>query len=99
MSYKIRRLTQAKEIRLSGKLVMSKEQWELRGGVFRGTVSAAARACYYTVRGCERLGMPVTEDELNRCNDFAIFQGCYMEFCIDRKRPCLPVFYRNVQAD
>lgn len=98
MSYEIRLRTQEKEIRLSGSLVMTKEQWEERGGIYRGSIGTAARTGFYTVRACERLGFPVSDEEFKTCNDFAMFVDCYMKFCIERKRPCLPVFYRNVQA-
>lgn len=98
MGCKIRRRTEAKEIRLSGNLAMTKEQWEQRGGIYRGSIGTAARTGYYTVRGCERLGFPVSDEEFKTCNDFAMFVDCYVEFCINGKRPCLPVFYRNVQA-
>lgn len=96
--YKIRRLTQAKEIRMSRNLVLTKEEWEERGGIYRGSIGTAAHTGFYTVRACERLGFPVSDEEFKTCNDFAMFVDCYMEFCIGRKRPCLPVFFRGVQA-
>ena len=93
----IRRKTEEKELRLSGELVMTKEQWLARGGIYRGTLTQAAKDGYYTVRKCEKLKQPVTDNEFKNCNDFAIFQGCYMDYCIGRKRPCLPVFYRVIK--
>ena len=96
----IRHRTCAKEIRLSGELVMTKADWLARGGVYHGTLRAAASEGYYTVRSCEKIGQPVTADEFANCKDFAMFQGCYTENAIYDKNfilqcPCLPVFYRG----
>lgn len=99
----IKHRTQEKEIRLSGELVMTKEQWEKRGGVYRGSLGTAAKSGWYTIRSCELMGEPITEDELKNCNDFAMFKDCYQDYCIrvdngtfrgKYVRPCLPVFYR-----
>ena len=98
MSYKVAWRTNKKEIEMSGDLVLTKDQWEQRGGIYRGSLGTAARTGFYTVRACVKLGFPVSDEEFKTCNDFAMFVDCYMEFCIGRKRPCLPVFYRNVQA-
>ena len=96
----IRHRTQAKEIRLSGKLVMTKSAWLALGGIYRGTVGQAAQKGYYTVRGCEKLGKPVSAEELENCKDFALFKDCYTKYMIYDsdfilRCPCLPVFYRG----
>ena len=95
----IRHRTQEKEIRLSGELVMTKEAWEQRGAVYHGSLGHAAKECWYTVRNCEIMGVPVTDEELQSCKDFAMFKDCYAEnlLVIDDKNrvPCLPVFYRD----
>lgn len=94
----IRRRTQEKELRLSGELVMTKEEWVERGGTYRGTLGQAAQLGFYTIRACEKLGQPVTETEKVNCKDFAMYSNCYMEYCIGHKRPCLPVFFREKEA-
>lgn len=94
----IRERTEAKELRLAGDLAMTRSQWVLRGGIYRGTISEAAQAGYYTIRACENMGKPVSEEERRAAKDFAMFKSCYAHHCIkvgDKKvRPCLPVFYR-----
>lgn len=95
----IRHRTERKELRLSGELVMTRTAWEQRGGVYRGSLGPAAKAGWYTVRECARMGVPVTETEFNNCKDFAMFKDCYTDYCLEengkRVRPCLPVFYRE----
>ena len=59
----IRERTEAKELRLAGCQVMTYSQWILRGGVYRGTIGEAAKAGYHTIRACENMGRPVTEEE------------------------------------
>lgn len=87
----IRHRTQEKEIRLSRELAMSREAWEQRGGIYHGWTGAAAKEGWYTVRNCELMGLPVTDEEFQSCKDFAYFGDSYMEY----GRPCLPVFYRD----
>lgn len=91
----IKHRTQEKEIRLSGELVMTKLAWEQRGGIYHGSLGTAAKSGWYTVRVCALKGVPVTEEEFKNCKDFAMFKDCYMENCINRRRPCLPAFYRG----
>lgn len=96
----IRHRTQEKEIRLSGELVMTREAWEQHGAVYHGSLGTAAKEGWYTVRNCELMGVPVTEDELQSCKDFAMFKDCYDEHCLKNSagkkvRPCLPVFRRS----
>lgn len=95
----IRHRTQDKEIRLSGDLVMTKDEWEQRGGTYHGSLGNAAKEGWYTVRNCERMGLPVTETEFQSCEDFAMYKDCYAEnyIVVDRKQkvPCLPVFFRD----
>ena len=95
----IRHRTQEKEIRLSGELVMTKEAWEQRGGFYHDSLDNAAKEGWYTVRNCELIGLPVSDEEFQNCKDFAMFKDCYAEnlIVIDGKNraPCLPVFYRD----
>ncbi len=95
----IRHRTQEKEIRLSGSLVLAKEAWEQRGGKYHGSLREAAQDGYFTVRTCELMGLSVTDEEFNACNDFAMFKDSYAEnfIVVDGKSrvPCLPVFYRD----
>lgn len=96
----IRHRTQEKEIRLSGKLVMTKEAWEQGGGVYHGSLGNAAKESWFTVRSCELMGIPVTAEEFKNCKDFAMYKDCYDEHCLKdnsgkKVRPCLPVFFRN----
>ncbi|MGN0817708.1 MAG: hypothetical protein ACI4L9_01950, partial [Candidatus Coproplasma sp.] len=83
-----------------------REEWEKRGGVYHGSLGTAAKNNWFTVRSCELMGLPVTEEELKNCKDFAMYKDCYVDFCISigngkRVRPCLPVFYRQqaIQSD
>ena len=46
------------------------------------------------------MGLPVTDEELQNCKDFAMYKDCYDEHCLKdstgkKVRPCLPVFYRD----
>lgn len=94
----IRRRTEAKELRMSGNLVLSRQDWLARGGVYRGSLGEAAKIGYYTVRVCEKLGQPVTAEEMQTVENFAEFKTCYSDFCIEQNgkkvRPNLPVFFR-----
>lgn len=96
----IRHRTEAKELRMAGNLVMSKEEWLERGGSCRGTLGQAHKSSWLTPRGCERVGQPVTKEEMANAKDFCIYADCYMEHCLVRDgrnvRPCLPVFFREV---
>lgn len=95
----IRHRTEAKVLRMSEPFVMSKKEWLEKGGVYRGAISAAAKENYFTAWKCEQLKQPVTADELAQAKDFAMFRGCYMEHILsDGTRPCIPVFYREVQS-
>ena len=97
----IRERTEDKELLLSGNLVMTKEAWEQRGGIYHGWLGHAARKeSFFTVRECERMGFPVSDEEFKNCKDFAMFGDCYAYNCIEvgkgkKVRPCLPVFYRD----
>lgn len=98
----IRHRTQAKEIRLSGNLCMSRTAWEQRGGIYRGSLGTAAKSGWYTVRSCELMQQPVTAEEFAACKNFAMYKDCYDEYCIKENskkvRPCLPVFYREKEG-
>lgn len=91
--------TEAKELRMAGDLVMSKDEWLERGGQCRGTLGQAHKAGWLTPRSCERIGQPVTPEELANAKDFCIYAACHMESCLVRNghnvRPCLPVFFRD----
>ena len=96
----IKHRTQAKEIRLSGKLVMTKAAWLALGGIYQGTIGQASQKGYYTVRMCEKLGKPVSNEEMQNCKNFALFQDCYTQYMIYDSEfvlrcPCLPVFLRQ----
>lgn len=95
----IKERLQAKEFRLSGNLVMTKDEWLKRGATYRGTLGQAAKLGFYTIRACEKIGQPVTETERANCKDFALYADCYMYYCIDGKRPCLPVFFREIKVN
>lgn len=96
----IRHRMQEKEIRLSGKLVKTREFWEQCGAVYHGSLGTAAKEGWYTVRNCELMGVPVSNEEFQSCKDFAMYKDCYDEYCLKdsigkKVRPCLPVFYRS----
>ena len=95
----IRHRTQDKEIRLSGNLVLTKDEWTQRGGVYHDSLANAAKEGWYTVRNCELMGLPITDEEFKNCKDFAMFKDCYAEnlIVVDGKQrmPCLPVFFRD----
>ena len=78
---------------------MTKEAWEQCGGVYHDSLGNAAKEGWYTVRNCELMGLPVSDEEFQNCKDFAMFKDCYAEnlIVIDGKNrtPCLPVFYRD----
>ena len=73
----IRHRTQEKEIRLSGELVMTRETWEQRGAVYHGSIGNAAKESWFTVRNCELMGVPITDEEFQSCKDFAMYKDCY----------------------
>ena len=72
----IRHRAQEKEIRLSGALVMPREAWEQRGAIYHGSIGNAAKESWFTVRNCELMGVPVTDEELQNCKDFAMYKDC-----------------------
>lgn len=95
----IRHRTEAKILRMSEPLVMSRTSWIERGGIYHGSITEAAKQNYFTAWKCERLKQPITAEELAAAKDFAMFKGCYMENILpDGTRPCIPVFYREVQS-
>ena len=95
----IRYQLEAKELKISGELVMSRDEWLSRGGTFRGTITQAKKGGFFTVRKCEKIGKPVSEEEFRSAKNFAMMAGCYMDFCLKRGRknvrPCIPVFFRG----
>ena len=97
----IRFRQEKKEIRLSGDLCMTKDEWLATGATYHGTVGKAAQDGWYTVRACEKMGQPVSDEEFAKCKDFAMLM-CYTANMIYDKHfvqrcPCLPVFYRGQQ--
>lgn len=99
MAIKRRTAVERAEIELSGNLVMSKSEWLARGGISHGTKSQAYNSGWFTVRWCEILGQPVTEDEFANVKDFCIYVGCYQKYFVKhngiKQLPCLPVFFRE----
>ena len=96
----IRRRSLEKELRLSQGYIRTKEDYESRKVKYMGTVGAAAKQGYFTVAACERKGFPVSQDELQHIQYFAMLVDCYADQCItdeagSKRRPCLPVFYRE----
>lgn len=90
--------TTKKDIQMSGDLVRTKEEWLERGGEYRGSIGAANKAGYFSIRQCENMKQPVGLEELNAARDFAMVKctgGYYLLRDGRRKCPCIPVFYRN----
>ena len=91
----IRRRTLSKELRLSQGYVKTKEEYESQNVKYMGSVGAAAKQGYFTIAACERKGVPVSQDEL---------ADCYVDQCItdetgSKRRPCIPVFYREQEEN
>lgn len=101
MRKSIRRNTAEKELRLAQGHVFTRSEYEARGAQYMGTVGEAAKLGYYTPAGCDRLGAPVSESEFSDIKCFAMLKDCYQDQTIKedgrRKRPCLPVFYRETK--
>lgn len=100
----LRRRSFEKELRLAGKHVRTKSDYESTGATYLGTVGAAAQQGYYTMAACERKQVPVTSEELRSILHFAMLADCYTDQCIidqagRKHRPCLPVFFRTVTAE
>ena len=91
--------TVAKDLKMSGDLVFSKDEWLARGGIYCGTVGTAARSGYFTVRQCEKMGKSVMLEEFAGCRYFAMLMNGDRRYCLKRGdkyvRPCVPVFYRG----
>ena len=86
----IRHRTQDKEIRLSGNLVLTKDEWTQRGGVYHDSLGNAAKEGWYTVRNCELMGLPITDEEFKNCKDFAMYKDCYAEnLWLTESKECL----------
>ncbi len=95
----IRERTQAKEIRLSALYIITKTQVIEQGKTYLGTLGQAAQQGYYTISACQNMGLPVTNEELEDMEYYAMFSTCYQHYCIASNgkyvRPCLPVFNRR----
>lgn len=95
----IREKLEAKELKLAGDLVMTKSEWAARKATYRGGIFEAKQNGYFTIRFCEKIGKPVSEEELQNADNFAMMKGCYMRHCLNRDgkmvRPCIPVFHRE----
>ncbi len=89
---------EAKILRMSEPLVLSRAEWFEKGGIYRGPLSVAAKKHFYSAWKCEKIGQPVSQEEFAAAKDFAMFKVCYMENLLpDCTRPCIPVFYRESQ--
>lgn len=90
--------TARKDMRMSGNLVMTKDEWLVRGGEYRGSVWNANENGYFTVRQCEKMGQSVSLEELDAARDFAMIKnhgGNYIKGPDGiRHCACVPVFYR-----
>ncbi len=95
----IKERTEAKEMKMAGDLVMSRDEWLARKATFRGTLSQASKSHYLTARVCENIGQPVSDEEMSSADNFAEMSTCYMQFCLERDgkkvRPNILVFYRE----
>ena len=96
----IRRRTGDKELRLAEGYVRTREAYEAAGTVFLGSVRAAAEQGYFTPAACARKQLPVTDHEWANIAHFAMLTDCYADQCIvgqtgEKRRPCLPVFFRE----
>lgn len=95
----VRRRTEEKEIRMAGDMVGSRAELEARGMTFIGALSMAAKQGWKSTRACEKAGRPVTPDELQAADHFAMMADCYTDLCLEREgkrvRPCIPVFFRG----
>lgn len=103
MRKSIRRNTAEKELRLAQGHVFTRREYEARGAQYMGTVGEAAKLGYYTPAGCNRLNKPVTEAELEDVRYCAMYKDCFVDQTIledgRRKRPCLPVFKREISEE
>lgn len=91
--------TTVKDVKMSGFLVMTKEEWLERGGEYRGSIGAANKADYFTVRQCENMKQPVGLEELDAARDFAMIKCTGGYFLLRngvQRCPCIPVFYRKI---
>ena len=99
MKKNIRRSWEEKELQLAQGCIKTKEEYEAAGAAFMGSLGQAAKANYLTPAACQRRGRPVTAEEMENIRHFAVFANCYTDLCIvvngQRKRPCLPVFFRE----
>lgn len=101
MGNSIHRNTMNKELRLANGYVKTREAYEALGVTFIGTVGQAASQGYFMPAGCERKQLPVTADEFKHITHVAMLANCYADQCIvdetgAKRRPCLPVFYREI---
>ncbi len=96
----IRHRTQEKEMQLAGNLAMTKNDWLEKGGIYHGTLWEAKQQNYYTIRVCEKMGQPVSAEELQQAKDFAMCKSYYAEYLIKKGGkmyvPCVPVFFREI---
>lgn len=96
----IRRKTEEKELQAAGTLVGIRSQMEEAGMVYMGTLTMAAKAGYFTHRACDKMGRPVgADEEPDHC---AVMADCPLDLCLidedgNRVRPCLPVYFRDME--
>lgn len=90
-----------KDLRMSGELIMTKDEWLARGATCRGSVGKAAKSGYFTVRQCAKMKQPVSQEEFCNVRDFAVMKnnaGHWLKRSDDtRTFPCIPVFYRDIE--
>lgn len=95
----VRRRTAEKELRLSNGYIKTKEEYGATGATYLGSLGQATKAGYYTIAACQRREQPVQPEELQTIQHFAMFADCYADQCLivdgQKRRPCLPVFYRE----
>ena len=58
----------------------------------------------YPVSYTHLKGVPVSQDELQNIRYFAMLADCYVDQCItdetgSKRRPCIPVFYREQEEN
>ena len=71
----VRRQKADKELRVSAGYVKPKKEYANTGATYVGSLGTAAKAGYYTIAGCARMGQPVTKAELTNIQHFAMFSS------------------------
>lgn len=99
----ITKRTIEKDLRMSEGYIMTKEEWLSRGATYRGSVGEAAKSRYFTVRQCEKMKLPVSQEELCESQNFAVMKNNAGNWLTrsdgTRTFPCIPVFYRSEESE